>query len=119
VSARAERRRHERAQRKRRHVPGALNPDAEYGVVAGWFQDMTDLDEAKQRAHDILLNLMGDQRTGPVQWVWFTGDEATDALRTLRQGAVGEHADHYRRIGGHLREYGGYLLVTMAEGHMP
>ena len=91
-------------------------PDADYGTVAAWCLAESDLPDARASTHDTLLKIMGDERTGGVQWLQWTGDEAWAALREIREGATGEHADYYRRISGHLREYGGWLVLAMAPG---
>lgn len=114
MSARAERRRLERAQRRTHHAP---DPDADYLTIAGWFQSLDDLKEAKRLSHDNVVDALGDRRTGPVQWRYATGP---DAHRLLDQVAAGpksdELGDHYRRLRAHLREWGGYIIVAMARG---
>ena len=125
MSARAERRRHARGPRGPRHLhsPPELNDDGIYGVQPGWFQSLDDLDHAKQSSHDALIATMGDRRTGGVQWRWWTGQEAHQVLAMLRTDKLEVEDEHtantYRRIAAHLREYGGYLIVAMAEGTPP
>lgn len=114
MSARAERRRRERATRRpARHL------DRDYGVQPGWFADLDALEEAKRGTHDLLIASMGDRRTGGVQWRWWTGEEATVQLTMLRGGWMNltdYESDVLRRIAAHLREYGGYFIIAFAEG---
>lgn len=114
-NARAERRRSERAQKKRHHV----HPEGDYGTQPGWFATLDDLEEAKKLSHDLLIASMGDRRTGGVQWRYWTGDDATRVLRDYTTTGGPWKADEWdilRRIRAHLREYGGYLIIAMAEG---
>lgn len=114
MSARAERRRQERAQRR-----PARHDDQDYGVQPGWCATLDDLEDAKSASHDLLIASMGARRTGPVEWRWWTGDEARRRLSTLWEGwenPTAYEADVLRRIGAHLREYGGYLIIAMAKG---
>ena len=112
-STRAHRRRAERRIRKEER---GIDPNSDYGTVAAWCLDESDLPAARQQSHDTLIALMGDQRTGGVQWLQRTGDDATQLLGQLFEDATGEASDYYRRIGGHLREYGGWLVVAIAPG---
>lgn len=112
MSTRARHRREARAAAR----PQQFVPDADYATVPAWCATEDDLPDTRQATHDTLIALMGDKRTGGVKWLWWTGAEAERALGIMRQGAVGEHADNYRRCAGHLREYGGYLVVAMAQG---
>jgi hypothetical protein len=111
MSTRAERRRQARRDAKQRcAVP------ANHGVLVGWAATEADLPEARQITHDKLIALMGDRRTGGVEWRTVVGAQAEQALGTLQVGASPTLADHYRRLGGMLREYGGFLVVASAAG---
>lgn len=116
TNARAEARRQERSRAKAQRQPtwDGTTPEG-WGTTAGWC-DEASIELAKKQTHDTLIALMGDRRIGGVQWRIHTGQEAVEALGVLRKGATGEHADYYRQIGAHLREYGGYLVVAMAPG---
>lgn len=116
-NARAEQRRHARALRKGRSAKSQGHEYEDVGLVAGWCDD-TDaaLEESKKRSHDILIELMGDKRRGGVTWRIFSGDAATQTLATLFEGASLEESNHYRRIGGLLREFGGRLIIATAPG---
>lgn len=112
MSARAEHRRRERAR-----GPEPFRPDDDVAVVPAWAATEADLPEARRRAHDTLLALLGERRRGPVHWSWWSGADAFQALRVLAEDTpTAEHADNYRRLRAHLREYGGYLVVAMAKG---
>lgn len=115
--SRAERRRQERAERKQT-ARIRVNADGDYyGVQTAWFHTLADLEEAKKASHDALIEQMGDQRIGPVQWRWWTGDDAFAQLAVMRRGPLDpEQADYYRAIGEHLTKWGGYLIVAAAEG---
>lgn len=92
-----------------------LDPDAEYATLVAWCAAKSDLAEARRQTHDTLIAMLGDRRRGGVRWQQHTGADAVRALGIMREGATGELADHYRRVAGHLREYGGWLVVAMAE----
>lgn len=96
-----------------------LDPEGDYGTTAAWCADADDLEDAKRRTHDGLLGMMGDQRTGGVQWIIREGDAARALLGQLWQGADEELSTYYRQLRGHLREYGGYLVVAIAPGRKP
>jgi hypothetical protein len=55
-----------------------------------------------------------------VKWIIRTGDDATRVLGELHAGNPPEEiSNHYRRIGAHLREYGGWLVVACCEAVAP
>lgn len=114
MSRRAEMRRHRRAVlRSQRHPWPA---DAIVAVLAAWAATEADLPECRKRAHDQLIELMGDHPRGPVRWTWHTGDEAHLVLdQMVRTETSAALLDHYRRLRAHLREWGGYLVLAMAE----
>lgn len=87
-------------------------------MLTGWCLDETDLPDARRKLHDALVGFMGDKRTGPVTWRWWSDSEAVDQLRKMRAGGIprGADADQERRVAACLREYGGYLVVAMAPG---
>ncbi len=99
-------------------TPPRPGEDVGYSVLAGWCAGEGDLEEAKRATHDALLELMGDRRRGGVQWrICPAGEKADAAMAMLWEGGVApELSDHYRRLEGHLREYGGILVVAMAKG---
>jgi hypothetical protein len=96
-------------------LPVRLDPEANYGVVAGWCATDADLPEARKDTHDQLIALMGDNRAGPVQWQWWEGRDATETLEAMKADTTDfELSELYRRMSGLLREQGGILLVAMA-----
>lgn len=112
---RAERRRAERAHAKRRRMH-----DEHCGVLFGWCATKDDLPDARRQTHDLLIKLMGARRTGPVSWVWWTGDEAHQALDRAAEGELRtEHLANYRQLRAHLREWGGYIVLATAPGTQP
>lgn len=103
-----------------RRRPRRPSPHQGVAIVAAWCQGDDDLPEARQQTHDKLCALMGDTRTSGVQWLWYRDEHATEALDRLQlEDDPPELSDYYRRIRAHLREYGGYLVVAMAEGIEP
>jgi len=108
--ARAHQRRTARA-----HAKGS--PHA-IGVQLGWCATKADLEQAKRETHDVLIAQMGSQRVGGVSWMIATGEGALKILNDAWPDAdeAQEHHDYYRRIGAHLREYGGFLVVATAPG---
>lgn len=108
--------------RERAKAAAALaDVDKDVGVLVAWCRGPEDLEDAKQQTHDGLIALMGDRRTGGVQWRICEGrEQGEEALRVLRHGCTDQALlDLYRRHGAHLREWGGYLVVAMAEGVAP
>jgi hypothetical protein len=107
-------------ERARAHTKLA-DVDQDVGVLVGWCRSTEDLEETKRATHDGLISLMGDRRTGGVRWRICTGEtEGNEALRVLRDGVRDQALlDHYRRLAAHLREWGGHLVVAMAEGTPP
>lgn len=113
---RAERRRQQRA-RHAANVDVVLPGD--YAVTVGWCSGVDDLDEARAKLHDSLIAMMGDQRSGPVEWRWWEGQAAHRNLDRLAAAAASADQpirDHYRRVRAHLREWGGIVVVAMAPG---
>lgn len=122
MSTRAERRRLARLEAKRARADecGRIVPEGDYAITAGWFGTLADLEKAKRQSHDILVEMMGDRRSGPVHWRWWeSGDGADEALRVLSEAAAPHELDHYRRVRAHLREYGGFVIVALAKGQPP
>lgn len=122
-TTRAERRRQARAERKNRD---RIRPvDGDYGIQPGWFAGPDHLEEAKRLSHDLLIESMGDRRTGPVQWLIWEGEAAKATLAKLRnewrdgQPLTADEAETFRQLAAHFREYGGCLIVAMAEGRRP
>lgn len=98
-------------------LPVQIDPDQPYGIVTGWCQDEDALPETRRDTHDRLVKLMGDQRTGGVQWQWWEGDAATETLEGMKIDTTDPSlSDMYRRISGLLRERGGLLVIAMAPG---
>lgn len=87
-----------------------------YGTQVAWCREESDLPETRQKTHDALIEDMGDRRRGGVQWRQYTGKDAVDALAQMTVDADMVAADYYRRIGAHLREYGGWLVLALAAG---
>lgn len=100
-------------------VDQPLNPDGDYGTNVGWFHTLADLDEAKRMGHDTLVALMGDRRTGPICWRWYEGANAARFLDQYQAGQTAGTAEfeYVRAVRAHLREYGGFVLLTIAEGN--
>jgi hypothetical protein len=94
----------------------AVAPDEWYGVQPAWAADHEALPEARQQAHDLLLEQMGERRTGPVTFRTYEGRSAHSVLDVLatKYGHEGMAADVIRRLRAHLREYGGFLVVATA-----
>ncbi len=97
-----------------------MTVDDGFGVMVGWCATESDLEEAKQQTHDGLIKLMADRRRGGVHWrICQAGtDQAREALAKLFDGADVELADYYRQIAGMMREYGGFMVIALAEGTM-
>jgi len=87
-------------------------------TVSGWAQDAEGADEVMAATHDLLIKRMGDRRTSEVRWLVKAGDEATEHLAALREGKAMDEAsaNHYRRLAGLLREYGGMIITAVAAG---
>lgn len=101
-----------------RHMRRKARPHADtvYAVQPGWFQNLDNLERAKKLSHDLLIEQMGDTRTGGVRWTWNTGPEALRILAHIRTGAPPVLDLHYAQIEARLRLIGGWLIVAMAEG---
>lgn len=111
-----------RADRRRNGERGPLAElptDSDFGVAAAWCSGLEAVEETKKRTHDNLLELMGDRRVGPVQWLIERGDAARKVLDMLRPGAAVKLADYYDGIEARLKEFGGLLVVAIAEGRQP
>lgn len=110
---------------RRRQARTLRLPDRWYGTAAGWCATEDDLPEARKQTHDTLISLMAERRVGAVQWRWWTGHEASEALRLLSSdveghyGQITEHAAYYDQIAALLRDHGGFLVVAMAPGKRP
>lgn len=97
------------AQRRRRCV------ELEESFVVGWCAGEEEITAANKETHDALLLLLGDRRRGGVTWRVFVDDQALGVIDRLLGAAVGpEMANHYRRLRGMLREFGGCLVVASA-----
>lgn len=126
TSRRASRRNGHRPRPPRRHTTtqglahvAGLDPDAEYGVIPAWCAHDA-IDEAKQRTHDTLIQLMGPTRAGAVHWrISSTIADAHEMLDVLVPDSAPEFLDVIRQIRGHLREYGGHVVIALAPGHPP
>lgn len=110
--ARAERRRHDRAQKQ--------GMDTRVGITVAWCEDDEHLDEAKQRTHDGLIALMGDARSGGVTWRMYTGDGALNVIKQLVTTGDPEWgqkvASPVKRL---LEQFGGTLVIASAPGRHP
>lgn len=94
--------------------------EADYATMVAWCATEADLPETRRQTHDGLIALMGASRRGGIQWRQWTGSDASEALNGLWHDATPpDLADHYRRVAGHLREYGGWLVLAMARGDRP
>lgn len=92
--------------------------DDTYGVLIVAATE-ADLPEARQRTHDALIGLMGDGRTGPIEWRQAKGAAATAILDiAARDPVTPELADYYRRVRAMVRENGGWLVMALAPGNM-
>lgn len=102
---------------KARGVAHPARNDATYGVLACWCATEADLPSARRQSHDALLKMLGNLRTGGVEWRTYEGQDAKDALSVLYEDNTSAAlSDYYRRLGGLLREHGGCLVVAMAPG---
>jgi hypothetical protein len=102
-----------RATKRRR----AEKADEWLGVVAGWCAGDDDLEEAKKRSHDLVIDMLGSRRRGGVRWQIARGADATTVLDKMTEGELDPVLlDHYRRIRGLLRENGGIVVLAMAPG---
>lgn len=91
-------------------------PNSKVATVIGWSRDIpTDIEEAKQRTHDELINVTGEHRTTGVRWYLVRGAEARaaidEAMGTLApDNEVGRN--YYRRLSAHVREYAGVIVIA-------
>lgn len=117
-AARAERRRAARAEHQRPRMlhgwAGWENGD-DVAVLAGWCEDEpATVDDAKQQLHDQVIARLGDSRTGGVRWKIGEPGDGTLVEQLMAGNTDAGLSDHYRRILGLLREYGGRVIVAMA-----
>lgn len=92
------------------------------GIVAGWCATAADLDEARQATHDILIELQGDRRRGPVTWRIFGQRlDALEVLARMRRLAGNSPAldDHYAALAELIGTHGGILVIAIAPGEIP
>lgn len=98
-----------------RHRPGLRRHDRR------WCKDEAAIPDARKQLHDNLIASMGDRRTGGVQWIWHTGQDAIDFLKAMLEGdghAPGWN-DYIRRLRAMLREYDGWIVAAVADGKRP
>lgn len=112
-----------RCDRRSRGHRGPLAPrqpkETTWAWVAAWAADEAALPEARTGTHDNLIALLGARRRGGVRWGQWTGAEAVAQLGQLQGEAYAPAVANYlRAIGGHLREYGGWLVVATAPGEL-
>jgi len=98
----------------------ALDPDADVAVQICWCADDR-VEEAKQQTHDMVIERLGDRRTGAVTWIVAQSvDDAHKIVDDLVDPAHGPMSDaeanYYRQCRAHLREYGGTIVVAVAPG---
>lgn len=110
------RRAQRRDRRQRNALASALDPDRRYGTQPAWAMDAESLPEARQQAHDILVMQMGDRRAGPVEWRTYEGEAALKVIGEYGRGYAPDsyQASIVRRMRGHLREYGGFIVIALA-----
>lgn len=103
---------------RRRELGGHGRPGRiETAWIPAWAGDEKALEEAKQETHDFLIETLGHARRSGVSWgIYEAGERAEKAMGELFERADPAMADVLRRIRGHLREYGGWLVVGMADG---
>jgi hypothetical protein len=87
------------------------------GVMCGWSEDQSRVEEVMKFTHDQLIVSMGARRCGGVKWMVQEGSVALMSLDTLREGASSEFlARVIDPIQDRLKEAGGFLVVAMADG---
>lgn len=98
-------------------------PGAGYGIVVGWAGGEPEtIEQCKQQTHDAVIDIMGEQRTGGVEWrIIADVDDANHVLDQLVAGdgmepLLDELFNYYRSLRGMLREHGGVLIMAMAPG---
>lgn len=100
-----------------RHPRPGWSPHGDWhGVIVGWAATVADLEDAKRQTHDAVIEMLGPARRGGVTWRISSGDQANAVLHDFLEDATPEQANHYRRVRGMLREYGGYVVVASAPG---
>ncbi len=100
------------------------------GVHVAWAGAPSNLDEARTRTHDNLIEQMGANRAGPVSWRIVAGKEAltvmdeldaaqaTDDIAPILGDDVAETMrDQHRQVRKLLAQYGGFLVVAFAAAH--
>ena len=97
-----------------------LAPDDEVAVQICWCS-LERIDDAKAQTHDMVVERLGDRRTGAVSWI--VAQSVDDAHRIVddlvdpAHGPMSEgEANYYRQVRAHLREWGGTVVVAVAPG---
>ena len=102
-------------------VAASLAGEVDCVVLAWCAIDPDSVEETKRTTHDAIVHLMGDRRSGPVQWRVLDPDEGNLALDAMIENPgvdplTDELFNYYRQLRGCLREHGGFLIVASAPG---
>lgn len=98
--------------RRERHGPNLHRFNSAHDTALTWAWASTEpgaVDEAKQATHDRLIAQLGARRRSGVAWDVLEGEAAKAQLRHLHS-----HSDQWRQGMAKLREFGGFLVVAMA-----
>lgn len=87
--------------------------DGEVGYTIAVAASPADVDEAKQASHDVVVEMTGSLRAGPVHWVFLTRSGALDALDAFGMRYEPEAADFL------LAHQGAVVVVAMAKTDAP
>lgn len=110
------RNRERRAARARAHAM-RLAPDV--GLMVAWCVE-DEIETAKSQTHDALIRLLGDRRTGGIEWRLYRGTDAEDIIAAL---GIGERSvdwlDMLRQIRARVDAYGGVVVLCTAPATPP
>lgn len=102
------------------------DPRGYWETSTGWSPDEDGCEKVMVMTAKMVRERLGPRRTGEVQFTVVAGDQARAHLADLRsklvelKGPESEvMANHYRRIGAQLREYGGVVITALAPGFPP
>lgn len=95
-------------------------------TIVGWCESEDQVEGLKRSTHDAVIRQLGAARRSGVAWRIAQGAGASDLLAVLANPddkaghgpdvTSQELHDYYRRLRGLLREYGGFIVVAIAEG---